>query len=279
MKFHIGLSPCPNDTFMFDAWVNSKIDLPSEHTFDFYFADIKSLNQLASNNEPDVTKISVFAAGQLINEYELLTSGAAIGYKNGPIIISKRKIYPDEIPYAKIGIPGFNTTANLLLQLFYKPFQVPKEYFFNEIEESVLSNEIDAGVIIHETRFTYQKKGLKKIIDLGEKWESVYSFPLPLGVIAVKRSLPKEVKKIINSLMSQSVRYATLYPEQSVEFIKQHAQETADDVIKQHIQLYVNDSSIEINQKGKEAIKKMFDEGVRLHLLPQSTLNIFIDEE
>lgn len=279
MNIHIGLSPCPNDTFMFDAWINSRIECPHEYRFDFYFADIKTLNELAEKREPEVTKISVFTAGHFLNDYELLTSGTAIGYKNGPIIISKRKIYPDEIPYVKIGVPGFNTTANLLLQLFYKPLQLPNEYFFNEIEEVVLSNEVDAGVIIHETRFTYQKKGLQQIVDLGEKWESVYALPLPLGAIAVKRSLPREIKKMINQLMFQSVRHATLYPEQSVEFIKHHAQETSADVIRQHIELYVNDFSLNLNEHGKAAIKKMFQEGNKLGLIPLSEQNIFIDEE
>lgn len=278
MKFHIGISPCPNDTYMFDAWVNSRIKLPEHHSFDFYFADIKKLNELALRKEPELTKISVFTAGKLLNDYEILNSGAAIGYKNGPIIISKHKIYPDEISYCKIGIPGFNTTAHLLLQHFYKPQQLPKEYFFNEIEEAVLSNEVDAGVIIHETRFTYQKKGLQKIVDLGELWESAYHLPLPLGAIVVKRSLPEDIKIMLNHIMYQSIEHAFKYPEQSVDFIKRHAQETENDVIKQHIELYVNKFSLKINEQGKAAIKKMFEVGIKLNLLPQSEQNIFIHE-
>lgn len=279
MNFRIGLSPCPNDTFMFDAWINARIELPKEHSFDFYFADIKTLNEFAHQNEPDITKISVFTAGQILNNYELLTSGSAIGYKNGPLIISKRKIYPDEIPHAKIGIPGFNTTANLLLQLFYKPSQKPNEYFFNEIEEAILDNEVDAGVIIHETRFTFQSKGLQKIVDLGEKWESAYKLPLPLGAIAIKRKLPCEIKAMLNRLMFQSVQYAFKHPEKSIPLIKLHAQETSDKVIKQHIDLYVNDFSFNINELGKNAIKKMFEEGIRLNLLPNTKQNVFIHEQ
>lgn len=279
MKFHIGISSCPNDTYMFDAWVNSRIKLPEQHSFDFYFADIKKLNELALKKEPDLTKISIFSAGQLLNDYEFLTSGTTIGYKNGPLIISKRKIYPDEIPYTKIGIPGFNTTANLLLQHFYKPQLLPKEYFFYEIEEAVLSNEVDVGLIIHETRFTYQKKGLQKIVDLGKLWESAYNLPLPLGAIIVKRSLPKDIKIMLNHLMYQSIEHAFKYPEQSVDFIKRHAQETENDVIRQHIELYVNELSLKINEKGKEAIKKMFEVGIKLNLLPQWKQNIFIHEQ
>ncbi|MGQ9847835.1 MAG: 1,4-dihydroxy-6-naphthoate synthase, partial [Bacteroidales bacterium] len=263
----------------FDAWVNSRIKLPDNHSFDFYFADIKKLNELAQKKQPDVTKISVFSAGQLLNDYEFLTSGAAIGYKNGPIIISKRKIYPDEIPYTKIGIPGFSTTANFLLQLFYKPHQLPKEYFFNQIEEAILSNEVDAGVIIHETRFTYQKKGLKKIVDLGELWEATYHLPLPLGAVVVKRSLPKDIKTMLNNLMYQSIEHALKYPEQSVDFIKHYAQEIENDVIRQHIELYVNAFSLKINEQGKAAIKKMFEEGIKLNLLPKLDQNIFVNEQ
>jgi len=279
MKLNVSISPCPNDTFMFEAWINQRIQYPQHLHFDFHFADIKTLNQWALNNETDITKISVFTAGQILNNYELLTVGSALGYKNGPLIISKKKIYPDEIPYAKIGVPGFNTTANLLLQLFYHPKQASKEYFFNEIEEALLENEIDAGVIIHETRFTYQKKGLQKIADLGEQWEATYQLPLPLGAIAIKRNLPRDIKKTINHILYQSISFAIANPEASMSFIKAHAQETAENVIKQHIDLYVNDFSLNIGSKGKEAVTKLMSEGIQLHLLPSNPLNVFIDEE
>jgi len=279
MKLNVSLSPCPNDTFMFEAWINQRIQYPKQLRFDFHFADIKTLNQGALNNQSDVTKISVFTAGQILEHYELLTAGCALGYKNGPLIISKKKIYPDEIPFAKIGVPGFNTTAYLLLQLFYQPQYDCKEYFFNEIENALLDNEIDVGVIIHETRFTYESKGLRKIADLGEQWEATYHLPLPLGAIAIKRNLPNDIKKTINQLLYRSIDFAFANPEASIPFIKAYAQETSEHVIKQHIDLYVNEFSLNIGSIGKEAVTKLLSEGMRLQLLPFNSLNVFIDEE
>lgn len=272
-KISLSISPCPNDTFIFDAWVNKR--LPSSIIdVDLYFDDIESLNKLAIKAEYDVTKLSLFAAGKVNKEYEILTSGAALGYKNGPLIVSKKKIYPDEIPFVNIAIPGINTTANLLLQLFYKPSNF-KEYKFNEIIDTILDNEVDAGVIIHETRFTYQKKGLKKIVDLGEIWEEKTKLPLPLGIIAVKRSLPEEVKKTINSTVKASVLFAFKNPEASYNFIRSHAQETQKEVIIKHIDLYVNEFSVDIGDKGKQAISKLLSEAANLKMIDPITLPLF----
>jgi 1,4-dihydroxy-6-naphthoate synthase len=279
MKLSVGISPCPNDTFMFDAWIHKRIPGTETIHADFSFLDIQTLNQMALRSELDVTKLSVFTAGLVANQYEILNYGAALGYKNGPLIISKRKIYPDEIPFLKIGIPGINTTAYLLLKLFYNPQQTCKEYLFNDIEDALLDNEIDAGLIIHETRFTFQKKGLQKIVDLGEQWEMKYKLPLPLGVIAIKRSIPTYIKNQLSLLIKNSVHFAFDNPEASVNFIKQHAQETANDVIRQHINLYVNEFSKNLGDAGKKAVKQLLDEGAKLNLLPLTLSDLFFNNE
>ncbi len=279
MEITVGISPCPNDTFMFEAWYNKRIQETDKIKSDFTFNDIQTLNEYALHAELDVSKLSVLAAGMVTEQYEILPYGAALGYKNGPLIISKKKIYPDEIPHVKIGIPGFNTTAYLLTKLFFNPQQPCYEYFFNEIEEALLDNEIDAGVIIHETRFTFQKKGLQKIVDMGEMWESTYHLPLPLGVIAVRRSLEKEMKNKIATLMKDSVTFAFENPNASVDFIKQHAQETADDVIRQHIHLYVNDFSKNLGSVGTKAIQQLLDAGRKLQLLPLTLSDLFFTHE
>lgn len=276
-KLLLSISPCPNDTFMFDAWVNKRLS-SLYPDIDLHFDDIKSLNESAMRGEPDITKLSLFAAGKVNKEYEILTSGAALGYKNGPLIISKKKIYPDELPFVNFAIPGENTTANLLLQLFYKPTKSCKEYFFYQIEDAILYNEVDAGVIIHETRFTYQNKGLQKIVDLGEIWEEKTKLPLPLGVIAVKRSLPEEIKKSIHRTIKESILFAIGNPDASLDFIYSHAQETEKEVVQKHIDLYVNEFSIDLGNKGKQAISKLLEEAIKLKMLEPLTSPLFIKE-
>ena len=179
MKLKLGFSTCPNDTFMFDAMVHHKIDTFGLD-FDLHLADIEELNQLSLKGELDITKISYAAYTKVSDKYIFLNSGSALGENNGPILISKRKIYPDEVNNLKIAIPGKNTTANMLLSIAYPEAKSKVEYLFSDIEDVVLSDEVDAGLIIHENRFTYEKKGLKKIIDLGEFWERKTNKPIPL---------------------------------------------------------------------------------------------------
>ena len=190
-KITLGFSTCPNDTFIFDAMIHHKIDTESLE-FEVVLGDVEELNRKAMNNDLDITKISYNAFSKVANDYLILDAGSALGYKNGPLLISKRKIYQDEINDVKIAIPGFNTTANLLFSIAFSGAKNKKEYLFSDIEEAVLSNEVDAGLIIHENRFTYEKKGLKKIIDFGEYWEKETGLPIPLGGIIVKRNLDKE---------------------------------------------------------------------------------------
>lgn len=275
MKITLGFSSCPNDTFMFDALVNGKINT-NDFEFDVKIADVEELNQLAIQSELDMTKMSYFAYSKVFNNYHWLTSGSALGRKNGPLLISKTKIYPEEINDVKIAIPGENTTANLLLSIAYPEAKNKKAYLFSDIEEAILSNEVDAGLIIHETRFTYQKKGLKKIVDLGEFWENETGFPIPLGGIVVKRDFKEEIKQKLNKLLKESVEFAFQFPNETYSYVKKYAQELDDEVIKQHIDLYVNNYSVDLGTEGKNAVNELFKRGSELNIFNKIDIPIFV---
>ncbi len=253
----LGFSPCPNDTFIFDAMVHNKIDCQNLN-FKTELADVEKLNQKAFSSELDITKLSFFAYGFLSDRYQLLDSGSALGKGVGPLLVSKRTFLNPAAEIKSVAIPGKYTTANFLFSLFYPHIKQKKEMVFSSIEAAVLSGEVDAGVIIHENRFTYEKKGLKKIADLGTEWEKETNMPIPLGGIAVRRSLPEEVKSTINSIVRQSIEFAFANPESSANYVREHSQEMEENVIRQHIDLYVNESSISLGQQGQDAIHLLY---------------------
>jgi 1,4-dihydroxy-6-naphthoate synthase len=267
MDLTLGFSTCPNDTFIFDAMVNGRIDTEGLH-FKLHLADVEELNQLAFASTLDISKVSYHAFAYLSADYQLLSAGSALGFNNGPLLISKQLIFPDELDGLKIAIPGKYTTANLLLSIAYPNLLLKKEYLFSDIEEVILSGEADAGVIIHENRFTYQAKGLKKIVDLGEYWDQQTGLPIPLGGIIVKRSLPQTIRLKINRVLRSSVEYALANPNDSLPFVRKHAQSMDESVMRSHIELYVNDFSIDLGTKGREAITALFDKGVEKSLFP-----------
>lgn len=274
-KITLGFSHCPNDTYIFDALVNKKVE-NKDFDFEFKIADVEELNRMILNSELDVSKISYHLYPFVNENYQILNSGSALGKNNGPILISKYKIYPDEINNLKIAIPGKYTTANLLFSIFF-PFAKNKtEYLFSDIEEVILSNEVDAGLIIHETRFTYSKKGLKKVIDLGEKWETEIKQPLPLGGISIRRSLPLELKLKINQLICSSVVHAFENPYGAYNYIKKYSQSMSEEVIQSHINLYVNDFTIDLSKTGKLAIETLFNKAIENKLVPELKSSIFI---
>ena len=254
----LGFSPCPNDTFMFDALVNEKIDT-NGFSFDVKLSDIEKLNQQAINGELDITKISFGVYLRIKDTYELLTAGSALGIGVGPLLISKKEFSNPQKEIKTVAIPGKNTTAYFLFKMFYPELNDIKEIIFSDIERAVLEGEVDAGVIIHENRFTYQLKGLKKVSDLGELWENKTGQPIPLGGIAIKRNLDDAIKRNVNALIRKSVEFAFANPEESSEYVAKHAQEMSEEVRKKHIQLYVNNFSIDIGEIGKNAILKFFD--------------------
>lgn len=252
-KLRLGISSCPNDTFIFYALLNGKIE-HNPFEFNLHMADVEELNLMAVNGELDLTKLSYNAYYQVWREYQLFNSGSALGRGNGPLLISKRKIYMDEVPYISIAIPGENTTANMLLDFAFPSLAKKKVALFSDIEDMVLSNEEDAGLIIHESRFTYQKKGLKKIIDLGSFWEEKTNLPIPLGGIAVKRSFSEYDKQRLDALIRQSIDYAFKHPEEAMSYVKRFSQSMEEEVMLKHINLYVNLYSVDLGDEGRKSV-------------------------
>lgn len=275
MNFTLGFSPCPNDCFIFDALVHKKIDTQGID-FTIVMEDVEALNNRAFKQELDITKLSYHAFLYLTKYYALLNSGSALGFNCGPLLVKSSKVKIEDINTASIAIPGKYTTANFLLSLAYPKAIHKKEMLFSEIEEAVISHKVDAGLLIHENRFTYQQKGLEKIIDLGEFWESLIHSPIPLGGIVVKKSIDISLQKTMDSLIKQSVEFAFANPESCMSFVKQHAQEMSEEVMKKHIALYVNDFSIDIGIIGKNAIQLLFDKAIETGLINGQTPQIFI---
>ena len=274
MKLSLGFSPCPNDTFMFDALINKKIN-SGDYDFNLLIKDVEELNNKAFNSELDITKISYHAYTFISKQYEILTSGSALGFKNGPLMISKRKIYPDELKNIKVAIPGKYTTACLLLKIAYPEITDLNEYLFSDIEDVVLSDECDAGLIIHENRFTYTQKGLRLITDLGDWWEKETKLPIPLGCIIIKRNLPQKIKTEINALLKESIIYANNHVKEVLPFVRQYAANMDENVMLKHIDLYVNDYSLELNSIGKKAINALFAKASEYRKIPPIPENIF----
>lgn len=275
-KIKLGFSTCPNDTFMFGCLVKGLTTFDPSG-FELIMKDIEVLNKFASESQTDISKISYASYPYIADEYEILNAGSALGYKNGPLLISRHKIYPDEVNDLHIAIPGERTTANLLLGILFPGVKRKTSYLFSDIEDVVLSNECDAGLIIHENRFTYQKKGLLKIADLGEIWEKEYDSPIPLGGIVIKRNLPHEFKKSIETVLHSSISMAFRDVKPIWNFIKENARELDDDVIHSHIDLYVNDFSLDLGEKGRKAIKTLFEKGAGRGILPKVRSDIFLD--
>ncbi|MEW5846257.1 MAG: 1,4-dihydroxy-6-naphthoate synthase [Bacteroidota bacterium] len=259
MNLSLSFSTCPNDTFMFYALVHGLIS--DKYRFNVHMADIEELNLLALDAKPDITKISFGVYPMLANQYQLLDSGSALGKGVGPLLISKEPIPLEQIRYKRIALPGEHTTAHLLFNKVFPDVLDKEFYLFSQIEDAVLKNEVDAGVIIHESRFTYQSKGLIKLADLGDEWEKLSGLPTPLGGIAIRRSLPDEVKHEINGLLRDSVAYAFKYPENTMDFVSKHAQELSHDVMLSHINLYVNNFSLTLGGLGRKAIVQLLSSG------------------
>lgn len=269
----LGFSPCPNDTFMFNHIVNEKNALSFK--IKPIIKDVEELNQLAIKKITDITKLSFAAYFKVADNYMILNSGSALGRGCGPLIISKKKVVKNDLSKLKIAIPGLNTTAYLLFKLYCPEAINTIPMLFSDIEKAVLSGTVDVGVIIHETRFTYKLRGLKKIDDLGEWWEKETGHPIPLGCIAVKRSLHKEGLEFDYALKN-SVELAFKNKESCYPFIKQHAQELENEVINSHIKLYVNDFSIDLGPEGKNAIEFLYKKAIESGVVSKLDKNIFI---
>lgn len=257
MKLTLGFSPCPNDTFIFEAMVHGRIDTEGL-SFNWFLADVEELNGRAMEGSVDITKMSYHAYALAAHNYLILDSGSALGRGNGPLVVSKRRIWPDELNEALIAIPGTNTTANLLFSIFWPEATRKREYLFSDIPEAILSGEVDAGVIIHETRFTYQSMGLLRVADTGEMWEALTEgMPLPLGGIVVSRNLDAATASGVERCVRRSIEYAFANPGHSVDFIAENARETDASVTAEHIRLYVNNYSLSLGQEGRGAVERL----------------------
>lgn len=274
-KLTVGFSPCPNDTFIFDAMVHHKVDTEGLE-FDYLTTDVEELNLKAFRKELDVTKLSYHAFLFLTDEYVLLRSGSALGHHCGPLLISDKECYLYEIDEFLIGIPGRYTTANLLLGIAAPSVIFKKEMLFSDIEDAILRSEIDAGVIIHENRFTYQEKGLKLITDLGEYWEGKTGYPIPLGGIVVRRDFPEDLKQKINRVMRRSVEFAMNNPDPVMDFVKAHAQTMHEQVMRQHIALYVNQYTLDLGEEGMRAVVTLTEKAKVNGICPLPTKALFV---
>lgn len=266
MHIKIGYSPCPNDCFIFDALVHKKIDTGA-YTFEPILEDVETLNKWAQEGKLPVTKLSYHALIYVLDKYALLKSGSALGFNCGPLLISKREINNPEHEIKTIAIPGKLTTANFLLSIAYPTLQNKTEIVFSDIEQAVLSGKVDAGLIIHENRFTYEQKGLKKVRDLGEFWDGLIHAPIPLGGIVASRNLSEKTRHDIEVLIKQSVQFAFANPESAMPYVRQHAQEMSEEVMKKHIALYVNEFSIDLGEMGMKAVNLLFDKAKEVGLI------------
>ena len=281
MKLTLGFSPCPNDTFIFDALIHHKIDTEGLE-FDVFFDDVETLNQKALKQELDITKLSYHAYAYVTDHYVLLNSGSALGFGVGPLLICSNEQFTDSsyllknIANLNIGIPGKYTTANFLLSLAYPEAEKKTELVFSEIEDALLNNRIDIGLIIHENRFTYQDRGLHKIIDLGEFWEGLTSSPIPLGGIMIKRKFPEELKQKVNRVIRRSVEFAFANPKSGLDFIRSHSQEMSEEVMYKHIELYVNKYSVDLGEEGRKAVSVLFEGAAKLDIIPEPKEKLFL---
>ncbi|MEJ7692309.1 1,4-dihydroxy-6-naphthoate synthase [Daejeonella sp.] len=283
MKLSLGFSPCPNDTFIFDAMIHQKVDTEGL-SFEVFYEDVETLNQKAFKADLDITKLSYHAYAYLTKNYVLLHSGSALGFGVGPLLICNDPSILQEgieslasrIGNLKVGIPGEYTTANFLLNLAFPEAENKVEMKFSDIEPALLNNRIDLGVIIHENRFTYEDKGLLKVIDLGEYWEKLTSCPIPLGGIMIRRNLPEDIKQKVNRIIQRSVMFAIKNPLSGLEFIRSHAQEMSTEVMYKHIELYVNKYSVDLGEEGRRAVNIFFGEALKKGIIPDTTQNLFL---
>ena len=282
MKLTIGFSPCPNDTFIFDALIHHKIDTEGLD-FEVFYDDVETLNQKAFRGELDITKLSYHAFAYAADKYILLDAGSALGFGVGPLLICKgdaedlKAQLEAGSPNLKIGIPGKYTTANFLLSLAFPDAINKQELVFSDIENAVLDGRVDVGLIIHENRFTYQDKGLHKIIDLGDYWEKRTGCAIPLGGIVANRNLPLDIQHKINRVIKRSVEFAFANPKSGLEYIRSHAQEMSEEVMYKHIELYVNKFSVDLGVEGKKAVKLLFDTALGKGIIPQISENLFLN--
>jgi len=275
INLSLGYSPCPNDTFIFYALTHGRVDMPGV-TLTESLDDVETLNRRALGTELDLTKVSFHAFAYLMKDYCLLKSGAALGRGCGPLVVTKKPMSMDALRGKKFAIPGRYTTAHLLLMLYGEGYDDVVVVPFDKVMDAVASGEVDAGLVIHEGRFTYESRGLVRALDLGEWWESVTGLPIPLGGILARRSLGADVIHSVEDGIRQSILYARAHPDETKAYIKAHAQELDDRVIEEHIALYVNDFSLDLGAEGVSAVEELFRRAADRGAILRATAPIFI---
>jgi 1,4-dihydroxy-6-naphthoate synthase len=275
MKLTLGFSPCPNDTFIFDAMVHGRIDTEGLE-FEYFLADVEELNLKAFASEVDITKMSYHAYAYVADNYLILDSGSALGHRNGPLLISKHNQGTSGMADKRIAIPGKYTTANLLFSIAWPEAENKIEYLFSDIDNAILNEEVDAGLIIHETRFTYKKKGLHKLADMGEYWEELTGLPIPLGAIVINKNIPEDIALKVNRIIRRSLEYAYKDSFASYDFVAGNAKEMDSTVMNNHIKLYVNEYTLDLGKKGREAIIQLFRIASEKGVIPQIPARIFL---
>ncbi|MDB9775194.1 1,4-dihydroxy-6-naphthoate synthase [Vicingaceae bacterium] len=274
-KLTLGYSPCPNDTFIFDAMVHHKIDTEGLD-FEVTLADVEELNQKAFKQELDITKLSYHAFGSLTNEYILMNSGSALGSGVGPLLIAKKEYSAAEVDQLKISIPGKFTTANFLLSIAFPNATNKVEMLFSDIEQAVIDGKVDAGLIIHENRFTYHQRGLHKIMDMGAFWEAKTNALIPLGGIVLRRTFDEALQQKLDRVLRRSIEFAFANLESCMDYVRANAQEMEEEVMKKHIELYVNEYSVDLGEKGRYAVESLFNLAVHKEIIAEVHPQIFI---
>lgn len=276
MRLTLGFSPCPNDTFIFDAMVHGRIDTEGLE-FDYFLTDVEELNIKALKAEVDITKISYHAYAYAADNYLILDAGSALGHRNGPLLICKRRLGISELSHLRIAIPGIYTTANLLFSIAWPEAVNKHGYLFSKIEDALLNDEVDAGLIIHENRFTYYKRGLHKLADMGEYWEKLTGLPIPLGAIVIKRNIPDAVAQKVNRVVRRSLEYAYKDSFASYDFVAGNAREMDSTIMNNHIKLFVNEFTLNLGPKGKESITELFRIAGERKVIPALPERIFLN--
>lgn len=270
----LGFSPCPNDTYIFHALIHELVTCPG-YRFHERLADVETLNQLALAGTLDISKVSYHLLGHIRDRYRLLTAGGALGRGCGPMLVSRATIAAEALAGKRIAVPGRYTTACLLLQLFNPNLFDLVFLPFHEIMPAVADGQVDAGVIIHESRFTYQAFGLHCLVDLGEWWEKSTGHPIPLGGIAIRRDLGDQAAARINDALRASILYARQHPSAALPYIRSHSQEMSDEVCAAHIGLYVNDYSLDLGKSGQAAVTELFSRAVQAGIMPDYAGSLF----
>ncbi len=275
MKIRIGFSTCPNDTFIFDALVNGKIDTEGI-TFQPYLSDVEELNLLAFKGELDITKLSYHAWLHVWKEYVILESGSALGRGNGPVLVARDQCLDPRYLSLRVAIPGEYTTANLLLRMAYPTITEKTVFVFSDIEQAILDRKVDAGVLIHENRFTYAKKGLVLLKDLGQFWEETTAAPIPLGGIMAHRRLRPDLIRTIDRLIKKSLMMALKNPDGAVPYMREFAQTLEQDVMDAHIKAFVTENTIALGAEGRNAIRILIEKSLAAGLIKEEPAEIFI---